>query len=291
MSSFCIKVLVKFFRWLPDSLYLRLMYLFKMGKVLPLANPKTFTEKLQWLKLYDRRDIYTTMADKIASKEYIASIIGSDHIIPSLAVWSSVDEIDLTELPEKFVLKTSFGGGGTSVVICKDKSTFNLEEAKNLFRRVWFQPDIYETFREWPYKNIPKRIFAEQYMQDDSGELRDYKFYCFGGKPMFMLVASNRFSSHNFNFYDTDFKRLNMVSRDGNPSEIEVERPANFNEMLEIAAKISDGIPFLRVDLYVVGESVFFGEATFFDSSGYDDFCSNEINRRIGELIKLPAKN
>lgn len=291
MSSFCIKVLVKFFRWLPDSLYLRLMYLFKMGKVLPLANPKTFTEKLQWLKLYDRRDIYTTMADKIASKEYIASIIGSDHIIPSLAVWSSVDEIDLTELPEKFVLKTSFGGGGTSVVICKDKSTFNLEEAKNLFRRVWFQPDIYETFREWPYKNIPKRIFAEQYMQDDSGELRDYKFYCFGGKPMFMLVASNRFSSHNFNFYDTDFKRLNMVSRDGNPSGIEAERPANFNKMLEIAAKISDGIPFLRVDLYVVGESVFFGEATFFDSSGYDDFCSNEINRRVGELIKLPAKN
>lgn len=291
MKNLCIKILVRFFWWLPDKIYLRFMYFFKMGRILSLNHPETFTEKLQWLKLYDRQSRYTTLVDKVACKDYVASMIGKERIIPTIAVWNSVDEIDIDALPHQFVLKTSFGGGGTSVIICRDKNSFDFEQAKQQLNRAWVQPDIYKTFREWPYKNVPRRILAERYMQDDSGELRDYKFYCFNGKPEFLLVASNRFSNHNFNFYDTSFKRMDMVSRDGDPSRTEIKCPATFNEMLELASKISTGIPFLRVDLYSVGESVYFGEATFFDSSGYDDFRSDEVNRHVGELIKLPVKN
>ena len=168
----------RFGQWLPDALYLKLLYYFKLGKRLNLKNPQSFTEKLQWLKLYNRRPEYTSLVDKYEVKRYIEKKIGKEYIIPTLGVWDKFDEINFANLPSRFVLKTTHGGGSSGVVICKEKKSFDMSTARIRINDS-MAGDIYRGYREWPYKNVRKRIIAEQYMEDDSGELRDYKFYCF----------------------------------------------------------------------------------------------------------------
>ncbi len=273
----------RFFKWLPDKMYLELLYFFKLGKKLNLKDPKTFTAKLQWLKLYNRHPEYTKMVDKYEVKNYVSEILGKDYIIPTLG------DINFDELPSKFVLKTTHGGGSVGVVICKDKALLNMDNAKKNIEES-FKLDIYKMFREWPYKNVPKRIIAEQYMQDDSGELRDYKFYCFNGEPKVMLLASNRFTEHNFTYFDMDFHKLPISSRDGKISSEVLEKPENFDEMKLVAKKLSQGLPHVRVDLYSCNHRIYFGELTFFDGSGYDDMESDEWNLRFGSWLNLPIK-
>jgi hypothetical protein len=261
-----------------------------LGRIPSIKNPLLFTEKLQWLKLYDRNTFYTKIVDKYEVKNIISKIIGDKYIIPTLGVWNTPEDIDFDSLPNQFVLKTTFGGGSDGVVICRDKTKLDYEDTiKKL--NVSFNTDPYIRAREWPYKNVPRRIIAEQYMEDDSGELRDYKFYCFNGVPKVMLVASNRFTSHNFNYFDMDFHVLPITSAMGAQSNVKIERPEAFDEMKDVAAKLSKDFPHVRVDLYSSGGKVFFGELTLYDSSGYDDLNSKEWNRRFGDWISLPKKD
>lgn len=288
-KSIMAKIIMYFSFLFPDEIFLKLLYRFKMGRKLDLVHPKRFTEKLQWLKLNDRNPLYTELVDKEKVKHHIAHKIGEDYIIPTLGSWNKFEDIDFNKLPNQFVLKTTNGGGGSGVVICRDKIQLDFVKAKRILNRSLKQ-NLYKKLREWPYKYVNHRIIAEKYMQDDSGELRDYKFFCFNGEPKLLLVASNRFTDHNFNYFDMDFNVLPITSAVGKRSKDVLMKPKCFENMKEIAKRLSNGIPHVRVDLYSCNNQVFFGEMTFFDSSGYDNFSSDQWDLNIGNWIKLPAK-
>lgn len=276
----------------PDKLYLSLLFRFKMGYWMDWKNPKTFSEKLQWLKLYDRKPEYTTMVDKYAVKEYVAKIIGEEYIIPTIGVWDRPEDIDWDSLPQKFVLKTTHGGGGSGVVICKDKTTFNKTEAVAKLNKSLCSC-IYKSLREWPYKNVPKRIIAEQYLhQGDNNTLNDYKFFCFNGKVKFFKIDFDRFTEHRANYYSLDGKLLEFGEK-AYPIrfDIEVDFPKSFNQMILIAEKLSVGLQFLRVDFYDVNNKIYFGEITFYPASGLGIFTPIEWNEKLGSMIKLPFEN
>ena len=275
-----------------DKVSLKIQYRIRMGRRLDLRNPKRYTEKQQWLKLYDRKPEYTVMVDKIAAKDYVAKKIGDQYIIPTLGSWHHFDEIDFDLLPERFVLKTNHGGGGNTVVFCKNKSKFNKDRAKMILEKSLKQ-NIYLNFREWPYKNVKPMIFAEQMMENGGTMgLMDYKFYCFNGVPRVLLIASNRFTTHNFNYFDMDFHPLPISSVDGKPIDVDlITRPQSFEEMKSVAKLLSHNIPHLRVDLYEVDGKVFFGELTFFDSSGFDNLNSDSVDLEWGSWITLPSKS
>ena len=252
--------------WKNDEVYLKLLYYFRMGRRLNLKNPTTYNEKLQWIKLHDRNPRYTMMVDKFAVKDYVASLIGSEYIIPTLAVWDKTDDIDLSALPDKFVLKTTNGGGGCGVVICTDKKSLDLEAAKRKLAHS-LSSNIYINSREWPYKNVVPRVIAERFMIDDTtGDLRDYKYYCFDGEPKLMLIATERFTSAHayFDYFDMHKNHLKFT-QGGDNNPITPDLPEQFDEMKELAAKLSKGIRHVRVDFYVANGHVYFGELTFFD--------------------------
>ena len=271
----------------PDKLYLELMFRLKMGYPLDLKNPQTFNEKLQWLKLYNRRPEYTQMVDKYAVKEYVAQIIGKEYIIPTTGVWDKFGQIDFSALPERFVLKTTHGGGGGGVAICNDKEHFNTAEAKRKLGKS-LSVDIYRNLREWPYKNGKRRIIAEEYMQDGSGELKDYKFFCFNGRVEFFKIDFDRFVDHHANYYDRNGKLLPFGEADLPPvPDKKLEIPHNIQEMIVLAEKLSAGIPFLRVDLYNIDEKIYFGELTFFPASGFGRISPEQYDRIIGKSLEL----
>lgn len=272
-----------------DELYLKILFRCFMQKKLNLKDPKTFSEKLQWLKLYNRKSEYTTMVDKYAVKEYVANIIGEEYIIPTLGVWDTPNDIDWNSLPDKFVLKTTHGGGGSGVVICKDKSTFDKQKA---IEKLWksYNSDIYKTSREWVYKNIAKKILAEPYIEDSkTQELRDYKFFCFNGDVKYLFVASERQKREEpfFDFFDQDYNILPI--KQGHPNSVNTpEKPVCFEEMKIIASKLSQQLPHVRVDLYEVNGKVYFGELTFYHFAGFVPFEPQEWDYKFGEMIKLP---
>ena len=286
-------IISNFFRWLPDATYLKLLYRFKMGHRLNLKNPQTFTEKLQWLKLYNRKPEYTKMVDKYAVKEYVANIIGDEYIIPTLGVWDKPEDIDWDSLPNQFVLKTTHGGGGGGVVICKDKTTFDKTTAISKLKES-MASDIYSGLREWPYKNVPKRIIAEKFMAPEKSpapkDLPDYKFFCFNGEPKYCQVIRDRHTKETIDFYDMDwnhmpFVGLNPVARNGLTP---VARPGNLDEMKEICRKLADSKSFVRVDLYVIDDKSYFGELTLCPASGMGAFTPSEWNGKLGDLLALP---
>lgn len=278
----------RFLKWLPDEIYLRLLYFGHFARPLNLKNPQRFTEKLQWLKLYNRNPQYNKLVDKIEVKKIVAEKIGADYIIPTLGVWDSFDEIDFDKLPDKFVLKSNNGGGGSGVVIVKDKANFDKESARSTLGKS-MKADIYTLLREWPYKDMKRHILAEQYMEDESGELRDYKLYCFNGKVKAILVASNRFTDHNFNYYDREFNPLPIESVCGGKSAKSISKPQGLDKMISIAEFLSKDIPHVRMDFYYVQGKIYFGEYTFFDSSGYDNMSSDEWDLKFGSWLELPA--
>lgn len=281
-------ILTHFGTWLPDAMYLRIMFRFKMGNRLNLKTPKTFNEKLQWLKLYNRKPEYTRMVDKCEAKRVAESIVGKDYIIPTLGVWDRFEDIDFSTLPERFVLKTTNGGGGGGVVICLNKG--NLDKVAAAERlNASLRSSIYRHLKEWPYKDVKPRILAERFMVDESGELRDYKFYCFSGEPKVFLVASERFSGHRtyFDYFDMNGNHL-PFTQGGMNSPVTPSLPSNFEEMKRVAGKLSQGLPHVRVDLYSVDGKVYFGEYTFFDSSGFEKFTPQEWDGIFGEWLTLP---
>ena len=272
-----------------DELYLKLLFLFEMHYWPDLKHPKTFNEKLQWLKLHNRKPEFTTMVDKYAVKKYVADRIGQQYIIPTLGVWDSFDQIDFDSLPNQFVLKTTHGGGGLAVVICKDKQTFDKRRAKRILEKS-LHSDIYMKYREWPYKDVPKRIIAEKYMVDESGtELKDYKFFCFNGEPKYMLLVSGRQAGKKrFDYFDLNWNHLPVHDVGCPGAERLPAKPDNFEEMIFIAKKLSKGMTHVRVDFYNINCKIFFGELTFFHWSGFVSYDPHQYDELFGSYIHLP---
>ena len=281
------RIIPLFVNILSDANYLRWVFRHNMGYRLNLNNPQSLSEKLQWLKLNDRHPEYTQLVDKVDAKRYVASIVGEQYIIPTLGVWDSVDEIDWDSLPDQFVIKATNDSGG--VVVCKDKSQLDIEAAKSKLRGLGSR-DYTKYNKEYPYHDVPHRFIAEQYMEDESGfELKDYKIFCFSGKPQFLFVATGR-QSHDtrFDFYDTEFNHLPVTN--GHPNaDVWPAKPANFEEMLEVAAKLSHGFPHIRVDLYNCNGKIYFGELTFFHFSGTVPFEPREWDYKFGKYLTLPS--
>ena len=279
-----------FLTFLPDKLYLRLMFHLKMGYRLNLKNPQTFSEKLQWLKLYNRKPEYTMMVDKNAVKGYVSSLLGEEYIIPTLGVWDKPENIEWEKLPEQFVLKTTHGGGSNGVVICKDKSTFDRGEAIKKLNHSMKQ-DIYRCLKEWPYKNVPKRIIAEMFIQPDSNnDLPDFKFFCFDGEVKALFIGTERQTGDvKFDYYDADFNHLDLIQQ--HPmSGRQLPKPVNFEKMKELASKLSKGIPQVRIDLYNVNGRILFGEMTFYHHGGVVPFHPQRWDYVFGSWINLPLE-
>lgn len=280
----------KYGKSLNDEEFLKKKFRLCIGKELNLENPQTFNEKLQWLKLYDRKPEYTQMVDKYEAKKWIAERIGEEYIIPTLSVWDSFDEIDFDKLPNQFVLKTTHDSGG--VVICRDKNNFDKKEAKKKLEKS-LKRNYYWHGREWPYKNVKPRILAEVYMVDESGyELKDYKFFCFNGKMKVFFVAKDRQKEGEetkFDFFDENFEHLPFTN--GHPnSEPPYFKPENFEKMKELAEKLSQGIPHLRVDFYNINGRIYLGELTFSHWSGFVPFEPEEWDYTLGSWLELPKK-
>ena len=274
-----------------DKAYLKATFRLRMGKKLDLENPKSFSEKLQWLKLYDRKPEYTTMVDKYAVKEYVANIIGEEYIIPTLGVWDDVEEIEWDKLPNQFVLKTTHDSGG--VVICRDKQIFDKEKAKKKLQKS-LKHNYYMSGREWPYKNVPRRIIAEKYIEPEPeiNDLPDYKFFCFDGEVKALFVATDRQKEGEdvkFDFFDADFNHL-PFKQGHEHAAITPQKPKNFELMKKAAAQLSKGLPQARVDLYEVGDKVLFGEVTLFHFSGLVPFRPDEWDKIFGDMLTLPGE-
>lgn len=277
--------------WLPDKQYLELMYSAAMGKKLNLKKPQTFNEKLQWLKLYYRNPDCVTMVDKYLSKKYVADRIGEEYVVPLYGVWNSFDEIDFDSLPEQFVLKTTHDCGG--VVVCKDKSTFDKEKAKAFLEKHLAHQYFYHC-REWVYKQVKPRIIAEKFMKDSKDQieegLTDYKFFCFDGEPKAMFIATDRAKEDTetkFDFFDMEFNHLPFIN--GHPnSEKTIAKPEQFELMIELSKKLSEGLPHVRVDFYESEGQIYFGELTFFHWGGFVPFEPAEWDLTLGEWINLP---
>lgn len=275
---------------LSDKVYLRLKYRCRMGYWMNFSNPRTFNEKLQWLKLYDRNPEYTLMVDKVKVKDYVSEKIGEKYIIPTISVWNKAEDIDFDTLPNQFVLKCNHNSGG--LFICKDKNKVSEEEWKKIKKGLSksLNTNFYSLFREWPYKNVERKILAEQYMVDESGyELKDYKFFCFNGRVEYCKVDFNRSTEHRANYYDSLWN-LQMFGEELCPPKFERNFPCpdNFSEMLELARQLANGIPFARIDFYSISGRTYFGEITFFPAAGWGKFTPLDTDEKLGNLLRLP---
>lgn len=273
-----------------DKDFLLKSYFIKFGRKLDLIYPETFNEKLQWLKLYDRKPEYTIMVDKYKVREYISKKIGSQYLIPLLGVWDDPDEIDFDALPGRFVLKCNHNSG-LGMCICTDKTKLDVKKAKKDLKR-GLKQDYYLTGREWPYKDVPRKIVAEKFLKGDTGGLTDYKIHCFNGVPKFVLVCRDRFSESGLteDFYTPEWE-LMPVKRPSIPNaKTPLPKPEKLDEMLALAAKLSENIPFLRVDFYYVEGKIYFSELTFFPASGFAPFEPEEWDRTFGDWLELPSK-
>lgn len=277
------------FDGMSDEKFLKYQFKARIGKRLDLNNPQTFNEKLQWLKLNDRKPEYTVMVDKYLVRRYIADKIGEEYLIPLLGVWDSPRDIDFDALPDKFVLKCNHNSG-TGMCICKDKSKLDIARVEEDLQR-GLEQDYYLTGREWPYKNVPRKIICEQYMTDspDSNDFTDYKFFCFNGKVDSVMLCMERSSGDTkFYFFDKNWNlcRYNIRGKSA-PPDFTVPKPQNIDAMFELAARLSEGIPFVRVDLYNSDGHIYFGEMTFFPDSGFDANLLPETDLYFGNLIDL----
>ena len=282
-------------RLLSDKTWVKLMYYTHIHQKLDLKIVQSFNEKLQWLKLYDHNPAYIKMVDKYAMKEHVASVVGKEHVIPTLGVWDSFDQIDFNSLPDQFVLKCTHDSGG--VAICRSKSDFNMRAARRTLSRS-LKLNYFWNGREWPYKHVKPRIIAEKYLAQDkladgvtSSSLTDYKIHCFNGIPKVILVCQNRFVDFREDFYTADWGHLSVTRPRHKNADQPMPKPEHLDQMLTIAAKLSEGIPFLRVDLYSIGEWIYVGELTFFPNGGIEPFIPAEFDLELGSQLTLPKDN
>ena len=277
---------------LDDKLYLKWRYRLIIGRPFRVDSPQTFNEKINWLKLYDRKPLYTTLADKASVKDYVKERVGEEYCIPTLGIWDRFEDIDFASLPQKFVLKSTNGGGGTGVIICRDKSKLNLTKIKKQLEAS-FNSD-WRVNREWVYKDIKPRFIAEEILENEDGlDLIDYKFHCFNGIPKLLFVASDRYLGENtlkFDWYDIDLNHLPFKSKGYQNSNKHFCEFPEFKEMKNVVAKLSHGIPYVRVDLYFVNGKIYFGEMTFYHDAGFVALQPEEWEYKLGSWIELPQK-
>ena len=274
--------------WVPDSLYLKVLYRVIMGRKLNLKKPKEYNEKLQWLKLNDRKPEYSTMVDKYEVRGYIADLLGDKYLIPCLGIYDSVDDIDIDALPDKFVLKCTHDSG--SVEICKDKSNFDIEGARHRLSQA-MKRNYYATYREWPYKYVKPRIIAEGYLEGDGGDLKDYKVMCFNGEAKIIEVHENRFVEgkvHTQTFYDREWGIVPLTQVETVTVDRPSERPRQLEEILRLSELIAKNMYHARIDWYIEGDKIYFGEITFYDGSGFESFSTPEMERMLGDMIRIP---
>ncbi len=272
----------------PEKMYLKVLFKNRMNSKLDLKNPKTFSEKLQWLKLYDRKPEYATMVDKAEVKKYISEKLGEEYLIPTIGIYESVAEIPFDDLPEKFIIKCTHDSG--SVFICDKKKDINFDEIKTKLTQNLKTPFFYCS-GEWVYKNVKPQVIVEEFISDENGNSPvDYKFFCFNGVMEIFKIDYNRFTKRAANYYNKKCELLEIGKVNSIPDPtIKLDLPDNFKEMVEITEKLSKGIPFLRVDLYSVNNRIYFGELTFYPSSGIEAFVGDGDNI-MGDLLILPKR-
>lgn len=277
------------FNFLTDENYLKLEYKIIMNEKLNLKDPKTFNEKLQWLKLYDRNPEYTKMVDKYEAKKYVSNLIGEEYIIPTLGIYDNFNEINFDKLPNQFVMKCTHDSG--SSIICKDKSKFDFKIAKNIMNKK-LKKNYFYMAREWPYKNVKPRIIIEKYMTtDEKEELTDYKLMCFNGevKCSFVCLDRNSDSGLKVDFYDLEWKKMPFERHYPN-SKITLPKPKNYDLMIELAEKLAREISFVRVDFYEIDGRIYFGELTFFPGAGLEEFTPEKYDEILGDMLELPRE-
>lgn len=276
----------QYFKWIPDSIYLKWKFRGRMDKKLDLNNPKTYSEKIQWLKLYDRNPNYIQLVDKIKVKDFIANEIGEQYLIPTIDIYENVNEIDFNTLPNQFVLKCNHDSGG--VIICENKEDLDINLTLTRLSN-FLKNNFYFYGREWVYKKIKPKIMVEKFMPLDTDNSAEYKLFCFNGKVEYILVRNiaNHDYSQNYNdYFDRDFIRLPLRVTNDNSNHV-IKKPKQLTEMINIAEKLSKNIPHVRVDLYVVNEKIYFGELTFYPNSGFQKFDPEEYDYLFGEKITV----
>ena len=277
-----------YLNWVPDAVYLKILYRLSLGETCNLKNPVKYNEKLQWLKLHDRNSEYERMVDKYEVRSYIAEKLGEEYLVPLYGVYDSFEEIDFSKLPEQFVLKCTHDSG--SIEICKDRSTFDIKKAGERIKEA-LKKNYYNTYREWPYKNVKPRIVAEKFMVDELvDDLRDYKVMCFNGKARLIEVHENRFvrdRGYTQTFYDRDWNKLDIAQKGLIPTDDKREKPLKLNEMLALSEKIAKDMYHARIDWYLIGDKLYFGEITFYDGSGFTEFADEKDDIFLGSLIEL----
>lgn len=274
------------YNYMTDEAYIKKEFKINMGYELDLENPVTLNEKIQWLKLNDRKEIYTRMVDKYEVKKLIAEKIGEEYIIPTLGIWNTYEEIDFEQLPNSFVLKCTHDSGG--IIICKDKATFNYKTAKKIIN-THLKRNYYFTGREWPYKDVEPRIIAEPFLVDESGwDLKDYKIFCFNGNPEYVEVDFNRSIKHKLNPYTLDWEPIHFCDKSENDWDADIKKPEKLEEMIKLAKILSKDSTLLRVDMYYINGKIYVGELTFSPGSGYIAFNPMKYDKILGEKLKLP---
>ena len=274
-------------RFIPDELYLRIAYRCVTGKILHLNPPVTYNEKLQWLKLHNRQPEYTAMVDKYEARKFVASRVGQKYLVKTLGVWEKAEDINFELLPEKFVLKCTHDCGG--LVICRDKSKLDVSAARKRLNEC-LKTNFYYQGREWPYKNVKPRIYAEEYLED-AGEtqLSDYKVFCFDGVPQLIQVDYDRYEGHKRQFFDCDWNRKDISFHFMSDTVKKIKKPEVLPEMLDLARKLSAGFPHLRTDFYIVNNTLYVGEMTFFHGTGFGKWWPEGTDEWLGSLLKLPV--
>lgn len=268
---------------IPDKLFLKVLYRIKTGRNLSFRHPKTYSEKLNWLKIYDRNPLYTKLVDKFEVRAFVKDRIGEEYLFPLLGVWERFEEIDFDRLPDRFVLKCTHDFG--SVVICNGKTTFSVSEAKKIINSE-LKSNFFYRGREWAYKNVKPRIIAEKNMQLGDTRLTDYKFFCFGGKVKFMFIATGRGTDLRFDFFDKDFTHLPVTNGVPN-ADSHPTKPRCFDKMILIAETLSSGINNVRVDLYEIDGKVYFSEMTFYHNGGMVAFDPYDADYKLGQYFVM----
>lgn len=266
---------------IPDKLYLKLLYKIKTGRTLHLDSPQTYSEKLNWLKIYDRNPLYTKLVDKYEVRDYVKEKIGEEYLFPLLGVWDKFEDIDFDKLPNRFVLKCTHDFG--SVVIVNDKANFDKEAAKKTINSE-LKYNFFYRGREWAYKNVKPRIIAEENMQTGDTRLVDYKFFCFAGKVKYMFIATGRGTDLRFDFFDREYNHLPVTNGVPN-ADVIPEKPEHYDEMVRIAEKLAEDINNVRVDLYNLDGKIYFSELTFYHNGGMVAFEPYEIDKMLGDFF------
>jgi len=282
-----------YLKWLPDGVYVKLLFWGNFGRSLTLFRYEkmSFNEKLQWLKLYDRKQIYPCLVDKCEFKKFILNEVGKNYIIPSIGVWETFEEIDFISFPNQFVLKCTHDSA--SVLVCRDKNLFNYDIAKRHFN-MSLNRNLFWAGREWPYQDVKPRIIAEKYLEEFLGDthgLTDYKFHCFNGVPKFLYISKG-LENHDtafMSFYDLKGNELPFKRSDYNTFTEKLQMPKCFNEMIKLSEKVAQIVqsPFLRVDLLYVNNQIYFSEATFTPTSGLMPFDPIEWDYHLGKMLEI----